>query len=226
MDRSKAGAVLRFPTLNRFLLLALSSATLCGCVAHRHVAAMAAEGKTFDVRHFGAIGDGKTISTTAIQKALDQCALAGGGTVLFPAGTYLSQPLTLRTRTTLLLQKGAVLKATDERADFENTDKPNTFTPFIGGKDLEDITITGGGTIDGSGEKWWGPAEEARRKQPGYTFPRPRLILLTRVRNLRVQDVTLQNSPTFHLVPSECENVLITNVTILAPAHSANTDAI
>ncbi|HYR45189.1 MAG TPA: glycosyl hydrolase family 28 protein, partial [Terriglobia bacterium] len=119
-----------------------------------------------------------------------------------------------------------VLKATDERADFEIPGKPNTFTPFIGGKDLENIKITGSGVIDGSGEKWWGPAEEARRKQPGYTLPRPRLIVLTRVRHLRVQDVTLQNSPTFHLVPTECEDVVITNVTILAPAHSANTDAI
>jgi polygalacturonase len=125
-----------------------------------------------------------------------------------------------------LLEKGSILKATDERSDFESPDRPNTFAPFIGGKELENITIKGQGTIDGSGEKWWGPAEEARRKKPGYTLPRPRLIVLTRVRNLRVQDVTLQNSPTFHLVPAECEDVVITNVTILAPAGSANTDAI
>jgi polygalacturonase len=233
MGRAKAGEneALRHPTAQPlffgvwslefgvFLLLAL-----CGCCASFQP--IAATEKTFNVRQFGAIPDGKTLCTTNIQKALDECGRAGGGTVLLPRGTYLSQPLTLRTKTKLFLEKGAVLKATDIRADFEITERPNTFVPFIGGKDLEGITIAGGGTIDGSGEKWWGPAEEARRKQPGYTLPRPRLIVFTRVKNLRVQDVTLQNSPTFHLVPTECEDVVITNVTILAPAHSANTDAI
>ena len=180
----------------------------------------------FNVHNFGAIGDGKTLDTVAIQKALDACGQAGGGTVLIPRGTYLSKPLTLRTKTRLFLAKGAMLKATDDRADFQSAEGGNSFIPFIGGKDLENITIAGKGIIDGSGEKWWGPAEEARRKEPGYTLLRPRMILLTRVKNLVVRDVTLQNSPTFHLVPLECEDVVITNVTILAPAHSPNTDAI
>src|SRR4029079_2283426 len=125
--------------------------------------------KPFNIRQFGAVGDGKTLCSAAIQKALDECGRSGGGTVLLPTGTYLSQPLTLRTKTTLFLEKGAMLKATDTRSDFENADRPNTFIPLIGGKDLENITIAGRGIIDGSGEKWWGPAEEARRKQPGYT---------------------------------------------------------
>jgi polygalacturonase len=212
---------------SEFISALVGIAIASGCVASHSAGEPARPGRNvFDVRQFGASGDGKTISTSAIQKALDECGRSGGGSVLFPRGTYLSKPLTLRTKTTVLLEKGAVLKATDERADFENPDRPNTFTPFIGGKDLENVTIAGEGTIDGSGERWWGPAEEARRKQPGYTLPRPRLIVLTRVRNLRVQDVTLQNSPTFHLVPTECEDVIITNVTILAPSHSANTDAI
>ncbi len=184
------------------------------------------EGRTFNVRDFGAVGDGNTLDTVAIQNALNACGEADGGTVLLPQGTYLSKPLSLRTKTTLFLQKGAMLKATDERSDFQGQEGGNSFVPFIGGKDLENITIAGDGVIDGSGGKWWGPAEEARRKQPGYTLPRPRMILLTRVKNLLVRDVTLQNSPTFHLVPLECENVVITNVTILAPADSPNTDAI
>jgi polygalacturonase len=203
-----------------FLALALTA-----CVAGQH-ATSPLKATTLNVRQFGAVADGKTLCTEAIQKALDECGHSGGGTVLFPPGTYLSQPLTLRTKTTLFLQKGATLKATDTRSDFENPDRPNRFIPFIGGEDLENVTIAGWGTIDGSGAKWWGPAEEARRKQPGYTLPRPKLIVLTRVKNLRVQDITLQNSPTFHLVPTDCEDVVITNVTILAPQHSANTDAI
>jgi polygalacturonase len=192
--------------------------------------------KVFNVREFGAAGDGKTLDTAAIQKALDACGKAGGGTVRFPAGTYLSKPVTLRTKTTLFLDQGAMLKATDEPKDYLPPDvtwedvlagrSKGPFTPFIGGKDLTDVTIAGNGIIDGSGGKWWVPAEEARRKTSGYTLPRPRLIALTRVNNLLVRDVTLQNSPTFHLVPTECEDVVITNVTFSAPAGSANTDAI
>jgi polygalacturonase len=70
------------------------------------------------------------------------------------------------------------------------------------------------------------PAEAARQRQPGYTLPRPNLIGLSRVQHLVVKGITLRNSPKFHLVPDECEDVLISGVTIRAPEHAANTDAI
>jgi polygalacturonase len=190
----------------------------------------------FDVCNFGATGNGTNLDTQAIQKALDACGRAGGGTVWFRPGIYLSQPLTLRTKSTLQLDAGATLKATDEPKDYLpedvawndilNGSKKGPLTPFISGKDLTDIVIHGQGTIDGSGAKWWIPAEAARRKEPGYTLPRPNLIVLTRVKHLEVAGVTLKNSPKFHLVPDNCQDVLIAGVTILAPEHAANTDAI
>ncbi len=200
------------------------------------ISLQAADGsKVFDVRQFGAKGDGTNLDTEAIQKALDACGNAGG-MVKVPAGTYLSRPLTLRTKTTLQLDAGATLKATDEPKDFLAADvawddilngsKKGPLAPFISGKDLTDIKICGQGTIDGSGAKWWIPAEAARRKKSGYTLPRPNLIVLTRVKHLEVTGVTLQNSPKFHLVPDDCQDVLIAGVTILAPEHAANTDAI
>ena len=195
--------------------------------------AVAAEpGKVFNVRDAGAKGDGKSFDTEAIQRALDDCGKSGGGTVLLPKGTYLSKPLTVRTRTTLLLAEGATLLASTNQSDFMRTPGDWTkarsadFVPFISGKDLEDVTVAGNGTIEGSGAVWWEAAEEARRKVSNYTLPRPNLIVLTRVKNLVVRDVTIQNSPKFHLVPTECDDVLITNVTILAPEGAANTDAI
>jgi polygalacturonase len=211
------------------LCLLLSWACLpviSGWAADTATPAASASSKVFNVREFGAKGDGKTLDTAPIQKALDECGKAGGGTVQFPPGTYLSKPITLRTRTAVQIDDGAVIKATDDRADFEIAGKPNTFVPFIGGKDLQDVTITGQGVIDGSGAKWWGPAEEARRKKPGYTLPRPNLIVLTGCRNLRVENITIKNSPKFHLVPTDCDGVVISNVTITAPEHAANTDAI
>jgi polygalacturonase len=191
---------------------------------------------TFDPRAFGAKGDGKTLDTDAIQKALDACGKAGGGTVTLSAGTYLSRPITLRTRTTIRLEEGAVLKATDEPSHYLpatvtwemilNQTEKGPFTPFIGGKDLEQVTITGKGTIDGSGAKWWVPAEEARRKVSGYTLPRPNLIVLNRCRNVRLAGITLRDAPKFHFVPTDCEDVVVEDVSIFAPEESANTDGI
>lgn len=73
---------------------------------------------------------------------------------------------------------------------------------------------------------WWEEAEKARQKVSGYTLPRPNLFTLQRCKNVRVIGVTLRNAPKFHFVPTECEDVLIDSVTVLAPEHTANTDGI
>jgi polygalacturonase len=195
-------------------------------------ASTAVASKVFDVREFGAKGDGRSLDTGAIQKALDECGNSGGGMVRLARGTFLSKPLFLRSKTTLQLEAGATLKATDEPADFMNPDankgtpSSGSFFALVNGKDLVDVAINGKGTIDGSGTRWWVPAEEARRKTPGYTLRRPRLVLLTRCKNVRVDGVTLANSPSFHLVPTDCQDVIIEDVRITAPAGSPNTDGI
>jgi polygalacturonase len=206
---------------------------VAGLVSSAGRAANPPPATVFDVREFGAKGDGKTLDTVAIQKALDECGNAGGGIVRFTAGTYLSKPITVRTKTTVQLDEGATLQATGDQSAFLKSGtnwlaarSSGEFIPFIGGKDLTDVTITGGGTVDGAGANWWGPAEDARRKTPGYTLPRPNLLALTGCKNLRVENITIQNSPKFHLVPTDCDGVVISNVTILAPDHAANTDAI
>jgi polygalacturonase len=227
--------VLRALLLRSCVPLALALNLAAGA-ADSSSSSAATPARIFDVRQFGAQGDGKAVDTAAIQKALDECGRAGGGTVRFPAGTYLSQPLSLRSKTTFLLDQGATLKATDDPKDYLPSSvtwedilqgrSKGPFVNFVNGRNLEDVTITGKGTIDGSGARWWGPAEEARRKVSGFTLPRPNLIRITGCKRLTVSGVTLQNSPKFHLVPDDCEDVLIENVTVLAPAGAANTDAI
>jgi polygalacturonase len=189
---------------------------------------LTASAKVYDVRKSGAKGDGKTLDTEAIQKALNDCGKAGGGTVQLSAGTYLSKPLTLHNKTTLQLDAGAKLLATDDPAAFskDGLATGTSFMPFLGGKNLDGVAIVGPGIIDGAGARWWVPAEEARKKTPGYTLPRPNLIVFTGCKNVRLENLTLQNSPKFHLVPTDCDGVIISNVTILAPSGSANTDAI
>jgi len=206
-----------------FVLLIASGSALAG---------RAENIRTFDVREFGAKGDGKTLDTVAIQQALDACGKAGGGIVRLSPGTYLSQPIYLRDKTTLQLDIAAKLQATDEPDHFVDPRKPQSRVAFVNGKGLSGVAITGGGIIDGAGERWWQPVQEgkrlARAKGGNYqeTVRRPRLIILNECRDVRIEGVTIQNSPSFHLVPSECENVLITNVTIRAPDEAPNTDAI
>jgi polygalacturonase len=186
----------------------------------------AAAADEFNVRNYGAIGDGAADDTVAVQTAFDACDKAGGGMVRLPAGSYLCRPLVIGNKTTLHLDKDAVLLASDDPAYYARTDKPNAFTHFLTGKDLEDVTIEGEGTIDGAGRKWWIPAEEARQKKSGYTLQRPNLIVLTRINNLVVRGVTIQNAPKFHFVPTDCVNVLVEDATFLAPERAPNTDAI
>lgn len=187
--------------------------------------------RIFDVREFGAKGDGQSLDTRALQQALDAAGKAGGGIVHLKPGTYLSQPLYLRDKTRLQLDRGATLQATDEPSHFDDPRKPQSRVAFVNGKDLSQIAITGAGVIDGAGARWWKPVQEGKRlaRARGETFTetvrRPRLITLSGCRDVRVEGVTIQNSPTFHLVPGECENVLITNVTFRAPAEAPNTDA-
>ena len=216
----------------RFVLYALwtliSALVFIGCA----LKPCGPSARVFDVRQFGAKGDAKSLDTPAVQQALDECAKAGGGIVRLPPGTYLSRPIFLHSNSTLQIDAGATLLATDEPGDFQRPEKQSaaassaSFFAFVNGKDLTNVAITGKGTIDGAGARWWVPAEEARRKTPNYTLPRPRLVLLSGCKNVRVAGVTLANSPTFHLVPTDCEDVVIENVTITAPAHSPNTDGI
>jgi polygalacturonase len=208
-------------------IIAVFSAVLVGVSLSPGVRA-----EVFNVRALGAKGDGTTYDTAAIQKALDACEKSGG-TVEFSAGNYLSKPLTLHSHTTVKLDAGATLWASTNQSDFMKTPgdwlkakSSGEFMAFIGGQKLEDVTFTGSGIIDGNGAAWWPEAEKARQIKPGYTLPRPNLVALEDSKNVRVENITLQNSPKFHFVPANCEDVVISNVTILAPEHAANTDAI
>ncbi len=189
---------------------------------------------TFNVRELGATGDSKTLDTEAIQKAFDSVKKSGG-TIVFPAGNYVSAPLVLKgSHIIVQLDEGATLSATTNHALFLKTGSGDwlaakssgDFNPFFSIKDGEDVTLTGKGTIEGNGSVWWEEAEKARQKVSGFTLPRPNLIVPQRIKNLRISGITIQNSPKFALVPTECEDVWIEGIKILAPERAANTDAI
>ncbi len=174
---------------------------------------------TFNVRDFGAVGDGRTLATAALQKAVDTAAAAGGGTVLVPAGKFLTGPFHLASGINLELAKGAVILISDDRANYPVVKK--RYVDAITAKDAHDIKITGAGTIDGQGESWWA----AFRADPHMTH-RPYLIKFTDCQHVEVSGVTLQNSPMFHLVPQNCTDVKIHDLTIQSPSNAPNTDGI
>jgi polygalacturonase len=181
----------------------------------------------FPVNDFGALGDGQRDNTKAIQSTIDACTAAGGGIVLLTSGTYLSGPLYLKSNVIFDIEPPAVLQASSDHTAFGEPPDANTRSTgpsLINAENQENITITGGGTMDGNGASWWALANAAEKALP---IPlRPKLIYLSHCQGVVVTGITLQNSPSFHLVPFFCEDVRVEQVTIHAPSDSPNTDGI
>lgn len=191
-----------------------------------------------DITEFGAVGDGKTKATAAIQKTIDTVADAGGGTVRVPAGTFLSGSLKLRSHINLHLETGARLVSSLDPADVidftKDFDDDNADTGWEGGCFLfarheEDITISGDGTIDGQGRLafWDDDADDGFHECPlavkGF---RPRMSFLEDVKKLTVRDVTFEDSAYWTLHLAGCQDVLIENIRILNNERGANNDGI
>ena len=198
----------------------------------------------YDVTKYGAVGDGKTSDTKAIQQAIDDCSKAGGGRVLVPGGhVYRTGTLVLKSNVELHLELGAVIKASDNMEDFdlfgrnvpkhdgldrptyENCDYAGAPTLyFIYANDADNISITGLGAIDGNEEIFYGTV--TKWHIDGSFYPRVPLLFIENVRHLNILNVTLQNSAfwTTHLVG--CQDVLIEGIHILNNLTMANCDGI
>ena len=213
----------RFLRKHTILLRLLTAATVLNAAAILHALT------NCDPRSYGAKADGRTKDTTAIQAAIDACAEQRGGVVRFNAGTFLTAPLLLKSNVTLQLDKGAILLGSADHQDYpphEEFRLPD-LQPLVSAINAENIAITGEGVIDGAGESWW---QEARTIKDhgilGTGHPRPKLILFDHCKHVRVEGITVQNSPMWQVVPYYSDDVVLRNLKILAPAHSPNTDAI
>jgi len=178
---------------------------------------------------YGAKGDGVAKDTIAIQKAIDVCAQQGGGTIQLTAGTYLSAPIVLKSNTTLQLDKGATLFGSLDHADYPSMTMFHLpdLQPLVSATNASNVAIEGEGVIDGNGESWWQMARSIKDAGIlGTGHPRPKLIIFDHCKHVRVEGVTIQNSPMWQLVPYYSDDVVIRNIKVLAPAHSPNTDAV
>lgn len=188
-----------------------------------------AQTRICDPRTYNARGDGAVKDTKAIQQAIDACAKDGGGTVRLSAGTYLSAPIVLKSKITLHLEQGATLLGSPDHADYpaKTEFRAPGLQSLVSATNADNVAITGEGTIDGNGESWWEMARAIKNAGVlGNDHPRPRLVVFDHCKHVRIEGVTIQNSPMWQVVPYYSDDVILRNIRVLAPPHSPNTDAV
>lgn len=187
---------------------------------------------------YGAKPNGKSLSTQAIQRAIDDVFAAGGGVVYGPPGTFLVAGVELKSRVTLYLDTGCILLGSASIDDYRLESGENA-RHVIFADHADDVTLSGPGTIDGQGPAYWEPAnrpsvspENEWKDVATHTTqvrkggrPSP-MIHFEQCRNVRIEDITLKNSPGRTLQSLACETVTIDRIVIRNPPFGINTDGI
>ena len=174
--------------------------------------------------------DSSKLNTVAIQKVIDKAEANGGGTIIIPKGVYLSGALFFKPKTKLLLQEGATLKGSDDISNYPLIPSRMEgrsiyyYAALINAYHVDSFQITGPGTIDGNGLKYWeyfwfyrDSVSKTGRSATNLEVHRPRLVFIWGCNDVTIQNVKLRNSGfwTTHLY--QCNNVLIENCDIRSP---------
>jgi polygalacturonase len=187
--------------------------------------------KVFDITQYGAKAASAN-NAVPIQKAIDACTAAGGGRVLVPSGsTFVTGPFKLKSHVELYVETGAKLLASPNESLYkESAFRANKGegTIWIGGNNLEQVTICGGGVIDGNGTSFMGKElDDSYELKPFNVLdPRPHLLTLTGCKNVQIHHITIRNSAywTIHLIG--CNDVSINDMTLLNSIKVRNSDGI
>jgi polygalacturonase len=181
----------------------------------------------YDVTAFGARGDGKTVDTPAVNQAIEAAAVAGGGTVILPAGTYLCYSIHLKNNVALYLAQGSVLLAADPPAEGESggydlaeSNQPwenyqdfghnHWHNSLIWGEGLDNISISGPGLIWGKGlSRGWGTGPKAEQPRVGN-----KAIALKNCRNVLLRDFSILHGGHFGILATGVDNLTIDNLKI------------
>ena len=189
---------------------------------------VASLGKAYRITDYGVVAnDSNLIQTQAIQAVIDKAAAEGGGVVVIPRGTFLSGALFFKPGTHLHLEEGGVLKGSDDISNFPIIDTRiegqslKYFAALVNADGVNGFTITGKGTINGNGLRYWKSFWLRRKVIPKCTNMdelRPRLVHISNCKDVQLEGVSLINSPfwTTHLY--KCENVKLFNLHIFAPS--------
>jgi polygalacturonase len=206
--------------------------------------------RIYDVRSFGAVGDGLTLNTEAFRQAIGCCHQEGGGVVCIPAGNWLTGPLHLLGNVNLHLEQGALVRFSTHPADYlpvvftrwEGVECYN-FSPLVYARDCENVAVSGKGVLDGQGQAWWhwkklqeaaattlydaefeGMPVAERIFGTEEAALRPQFLQMVHCRDVLVEGVTFVNGPMWTVHPVYCENVLIRGITVRS--EGPNTDGL
>ena len=191
--------------------------------------------KELSIAAAGAVGDGATLNTAAIQKAIDSLAANGGGTLVIPKGEFLSGAIYLKPGVNLHLDQGAVLKGSTNIADYPElmTRIEGHFEVWIpalvNASNVDHLRITGEGTIAGGGQPFWDQfwkARAANRNVTNLAVKRPRNIFIEDSKDVQVSGISLRESGFWNIHLFRCSDVAVKNVDIRTPLRSPSTDGI
>lgn len=183
--------------------------------------------RTVDIRDHGAIGDGRTINTRAIQAAIDACAAAGGGMIAVPAGVFMSGSIWLKPGVGLELRKGGVLKGSPHFADYplvmrrfvEAYPEPLRLG-LVNASHNHGLRIVGPGTLDGNGEPFWRgffdrPDEQVDGNKVFYHWPQ--LCSIEDCNDVVVSGVTFKDSAFWNLHMYRCRRGVVEDCRFVVP---------
>lgn len=170
-------------------------------------------------------------NATFINAAISAANTAGGGTVVIPAGTFLSGPITMKSNVNLYLSAGSTLRLMPygsgngiPAGSYPNNGTTDSYANFIFGSGLSNIEVSGSGIIEGDGSAWW------TAYKANSNISRPCMIRFKACNTVLITGITLQNAPNVHVTLGQSSsmgsNGTISNITVIAPSTSPNTDAI
>lgn len=184
-------------------------------------------GGKYRITDYGAVNDSTLLQTEKIQAVIDLASQKGGGVIIIPKGTFLSGSLFFKPRTHLYLEEGAMLKGSDDISNFAIVDTRiegqslKYFAALVNADRVDGFTISGKGTINGNGERYWKSFWLRRKVIPKCTNMdelRPRLIYISNSNDVQLSGVHFINSPFWTTHIYRCNNVKLLGLHISAPS--------
>ena len=192
------------------LLGCITTCILLGCVQAEKIDHSETISASYDIRAFGAVGDGTTLNSIAIQAAVDICNKNGGGRVVIPPGTWLSGTILMKDNVELHLVHGSTLLGSKRHEDYPRQPTPKFrshkdiggFYSLIYAEGANNIAITGSGTINGQGK------HQKPRHGGGDQDGRPRNIVFVSCSDIRVEGIRMRDSGMWNQHYLNCDNVI------------------
>lgn len=178
----------------------------------------------YNVKAYGAVGDGVAKDTAALQKAVDACSAAGGGTVLVPPGVYLTGTVYLRSNVDFHIGPGATVKGSTDKADYNAADafpqNSASVSENASGAHLfvcveqRNVTLRGPGTIDGSGTAFMLKPDGRHYEMPRMPWRPSQMVCFMECEDVRVRDLRLRDSPYWSLLLHGCTHVFVSGLDV------------